>query len=202
MARRRVTDADLEQAGESSLALEGTPELSFDAPESPRQRRARGTGNVLAVRLSDDGSVDTEHMRPDTVGRLKTAVQKSNLIETEADKRASFAVLVPPIYKILGGLEALVTSYTMKAPREDCVEVLAYTEDEVKLLCDPTTAVLAKYSGAYMATHLEEFALVLHLVSIHQTKLALLHERILERRAAETKATPIDTNLAAAKESA
>lgn len=128
-------------------------------------------------------------------------VESGESEETKETRRESFAILIPPIYHVLGGLEALLASVLMKAPRTDCAEVLSYSEAEIELLTVPTSAVLAKYSGSYMDNHLEEFALILHLASIHQTKLALLQERIADRKAkkaeAETGITPISAQATA-----
>ena len=128
----------------------------------------------------------------------KTTVEAGEADETREARRASFAILVPPIYHVLGGIEALLAAALMKAPRSDCAEILTYSESEIELLTPPTSAVLAKYSGVYMDTHLEEFALILHLTSIHQTKLQLLQERMQERKAKKAEAETISISSAKA----
>lgn len=148
---------------------------------SPRKRRSKITSNVIAVRLDSGGKIDSDHMRGETLKRLKEAVQKSDLIETQEEKSAVYAMLIPAVYKVVGGLEALLAAYLLKVPRQDAAEVFAYTDAEIAVLQQPTANVLAKYSGTWMLDHGDELALAFHLMAIHQLKLEALKERTKEK---------------------
>lgn len=191
MARRRTTDeAQGDFALDSSSAQsamfsidpiepmadpEPSPEQTIERP-SGAKRRAKGTGNILSVRLLEDGSIDTEHMRGSTMQRLKSAVGKSNIIASPAEQQAGFAILVPPAYRLLGAIESLVASRVTGIPREQVVPIYTYTDQEISALTDPTASVLVKYGGDWTSEHLEELTLLLTFLAIQQERIARLHE--------------------------
>jgi len=177
----RLSSFRLKGGDESSTEASG-PEVSPSISVSPRTRRARGTSNVIAVRLQDNGSIDTEHMRGETLKRLTTAITKSNLGTPAEDVSIAYALLVPAIYKVLGSLEAVLASKALKVSRADAAEVFEYTQDEIAVLTEPTANVLNKYSGTWLPSHSDEVTLCLHLYAIHQVKLEALRERYATKK--------------------
>ena len=173
-------DFVLGKGGEAPALAQESPELqdSIASKESasPRVRRVKGTSSVIAVRLDQAGKIDIDHMRGETLKRLKEAVNKSNLIETKEEKEAVYAMLVPAIYKVAGGIEALAASRFLKVSRSDAQQVFGYTEEEIAVLQQPTANVLAKYSGEWLTSNGDLLALVFHLAAIHQMKLEHLKE--------------------------
>ena len=189
--RRRMTEEPAFNIDQAEPAPASAPVF----PESPASRK------VIAVRLTDDGKVDLDGMRKQTIESLKHALKGSELFKSEEEagnelelKKAVYSQVVPAIYGVLGAAETLLVSKRMQLPYNDVHLVMGYTETEIAVLCDPTATVLAKRMPEGFGWT-EEVTLALTLVSIHQQKMIALQE--LKARSSK-KLVDIDNKQSAA----
>jgi hypothetical protein len=130
-----------------------------------------------------DGRIDVDSMREST---------KKKVLEALANTPGFFAVpeSVKPIpipdwffqvaYNLLGALEAFAAQRA-GFDQDICRMVFMYTPDEIKVLREPTEAVLKKYKVDSMK-YKEEIALVMALAHVHMMKIAALNQLQEKRR--------------------
>lgn len=145
----------------------------------------------LVLRLTEDGKVDVESMRPQTVEALKAALAGTSILAGESDdelvnafetKKAVYAQVVPPIFGLIGGINSLFFAKRLKLPYDDVQKVMGYTEEEIAMLTDPAATVLAKRMPDTFGWT-EEVTLLLVGMQIQQQKMQALQE--LQARSAK-----------------
>jgi len=177
MAKRRVVTNSTENLESTSANL-----------PSPAESTLGTTRRQLVLKLTADGKLDVDSMRPQTRETLKSALKDTPLFEKPLDlkeRKDLYLPLVGPIYSLLGALETWIVARQTKLPYDEVRSVMSYSDVDIALLADPTATVMAKRLPSDFAWA-EESSLVLTLLAVHQQKFAMLAE--LKSKHSEPKA--------------
>lgn len=181
-----------------SIAAEPGPVPSTAAEPGPRPP-APGPAPVdkktkprLSIPVNDDGTFAWESMRDDTKESLRRALGSDVPASGPAPStmsRASLQNLTNVSLATLSSISGLVA--TIGIPQEyqaSLFKAASFTDDEIAMLREPTTDLLAKYAGG-MDEWAAEAAFALALVSIAMKKAQVISEgrRAILRRVAEQR---------------
>jgi hypothetical protein len=142
------------------------------------------TRRTLSIRLDEEGKIDLSGMRSQTVESLKEAVSGSSLFDSESEdqavnefetKKTVYAQVVPALLGVIGAAESIIVAQNMKLPYDEVRGIMGYSEEEVALLTEPASIVLAKRMPDGFGWT-EEVTLALLLVQVHQIKMVALNE--------------------------
>ncbi len=183
----RSTGAERTEEGPSISGIASTP---VPAAESPARTAATVDKEKIVVTLDARGGLDIDAMRPKTKEKLVEALKRSagGLFPTAPPvpmKRWPEAAIRGG-YGMLGVAEVAIAA--KKYPPE-LAGVFTYTDEDLKILMEPTQAVLARYAGT--VKHEELIALGMVLAQIHIGKVYAINQAMAsyeKRRAAEAAA--------------
>lgn len=175
----RQTETDIPVNG---LASDAAPTRNVDTPAPVKEK--------VIVTLNENGGLDLDAMRPKTKERLIEALKRSQSgllpVIPDAPIKRWPDVAVRGLYGLLGAAETAAAA--RKFPMEVAQAAFMFSDQEIKILMDPTQAVLSKYGGKF-DRYQEEIALGLVLVQIHFAKMhnvKTLMAQYEERKAAAT----------------
>jgi hypothetical protein len=203
MARRKKTEADPTQDPSSDLhaatdnegeaetvaGIAGAPPV-VEIPVQQTQQPVAAAKERITVVLDGRGGLDVAGMRDSTKTKLIAALKKSSgellpkLPEGPVTRWPDIAVRA--IYSFLGAAEIQLAS--KRFPPEVATAAFTYTDEDMKVLMDPTQAVLAKHAGK-LDRWQEETTLVLAISQVHFAKLHALKKFMAEYQ--ERNARPV-----------
>jgi len=161
---------------------EETPLVSGISDSAPAPVSAPSFKEKITVTLTDSGGLDLEGMRPKTKDRLVEALKNSAgglfPVAPPMPVKRWPEIAVRAGYGFIGMGEVLLAS--RKYPPE-IARTFFYTDEDIKVLMEPTQAVLARYAGTIK--HEELITLGLAIAQIHMQKLHLINQAMADYEA-------------------
>lgn len=182
-ARAGVTtgpQADVTDRPAPSVAAPASPpDDPLDPPEGFVRRDEAKAPQTLKMPLSEDGSINLEGLRPETVARLKAAIASTEGLRPEPPPvplDLCTPAMASHLYALLGGLEVQLAIRVWRIPQADAERIFTYSPQDLAVLGPPTAKVINKYSPAIIGRYQEELELVLALLAVHQNKIIALRQ--------------------------
>lgn len=180
---------------DQSSASRSTPLADQESAQSSRPKR-RGRPPSIGIRLGQDGKADTSSMSADQLAKIRSAVAGTSILTADErkllaeERQAKIDAVKPiciPLLKLLGGIEASLAKRSHQCTLQQAA-IFHYTEAEVRMLQEPTAAVIAKHAHG-LEKWSEEVTLVGYLVMIHQQKSAQLRSMLATEKSTKAEAT-------------
>jgi hypothetical protein len=86
------------------------------------------------------------------------------------------------LYAVLGEVESQIAALVSKCPLELARKFWSFSPGEVAALAQPTSKVLTKHGGAFLAKYHDEVVLAVALISVHQRKITDFAAALAEHR--------------------
>jgi hypothetical protein len=186
--RSPATSSSIQQTEETVSGIaDARPPVNGLPPVSTAAAAPEGAKETIVIKLDESGGLNVAGMREKTKTRLIEALKRSSpdLFPTgpAAPVKRFPEAAIYGAYGLLGVVEIGLAS--RKYPPE-LAQTFGYTEADIKVLMEPTQAVIARYMG--VIKHEELIALGMVLAQIHIQKLYLVDRAMSQfeaRKAAE-----------------
>lgn len=177
-------DASPEVPETAKSSRSAPSEGPLEGPETPRTRRRAG----FYLKTKPDGSVNWDALPAEVKDRARAAGMAPQA-------SAAPLVLFSPaeckqLYAVLGELESVIAAALTKSPRPLARRFFAYSEMECAVLSEPTSRVLSKHGGEWLAKYKDEFVLLMTLTALHQRKVIDFAEALKRHRESQAPAPP------------
>lgn len=191
------TEIEKSQAEQTKIEIEAKMNNGSDSaePETRAQFAERQTENGIAKRISlklkDDNSIDLESLRGSTAKTLREAI-KATAARPDGAKALGLSGDAAPelmftpefcgtIYSGVGFVESLLAQRFFAIDADIAKSVFVYSDEERKLLGEPTAIVLSKYAPTGAGKYKDELQLASLLLGITAAKFAVAKQSMAAR---------------------
>ncbi len=182
------------RAAKAQSAEQPALDSAADPSPNPEPEKEKETAGRLVIPLDAEGRLDLSSYRPGSRERLKRALMDGALLGELGINPEPIDEFTPKNCK---GLYSLLNEFCVWAastpffgvPPELARQALAYSDEDMEILAEPTCAVLNKRASNFLLKHKDEALLLSALISVHQRKVMYL-AALMKKRAAQKPETP------------